>query len=45
MKEITLLQIYFHIMKDVKKDLPFVSAINRLVFAIQMVQEQDALIL
>lgn len=45
MNEITLLRIYYYIMQDVKKDLPRATALDRLIFAIKMVQMQRAVIL
>lgn len=45
MTEVTLLRVYYYIMQDVKKDLPCATALDRLIFAIKMTQQQKAVIL
>lgn len=45
MNEVTLLRVYYYIMQGVKKDLPRATALDRLIFAIKMVQQQKAVIL
>lgn len=45
MTEVTLLRVYYYIMQDVKKDLPRTTALDRLIFAVKMVQMQGAVIL
>lgn len=43
--EVTLLRIYYYIMQDVKKDLPRATALDRLIFAVKMVQAQKAVLI
>lgn len=45
MKDISIMQVYFHIMRDVDKHLNNAPSLQRLIFAVQMVQQQKAVIL